>query len=212
MRASRTSRRVAGSSAVAVGPGGDEELLGEERVAAGPRVDRFQERGVQVVAGDRPELLLRLATVERLELQALDPACPPELAEEGQQRVAAMQLVGAVGEDQHHPGLPQVPHQESEQVARRPVRTSAGPRRRTGPGAGRQAFEHAEEQFEQATLGRQDVHARSGPVGGRRCLRRRTQVRDEPAPAPSVPGRGSSPAPRESLAWARPRRASTTGA
>jgi hypothetical protein len=47
-------RRKIGSALVT---GGDEELLGEERIAAGSSMDRFDQRRVEIATGDRPELV-----------------------------------------------------------------------------------------------------------------------------------------------------------
>ena len=105
----------------AVLAGGDEQLLGEERVPAGPGVDRFEERRVEVSTRDRPELLDRLAVGEREELDALDSPAALELGDERQQRVAAVELVGAVGEQQHDRAVAQVADQEAEQVTGRPI-------------------------------------------------------------------------------------------
>ncbi len=120
-RASSRSRSVDGSSPVRSVAGRDQQLLGEEGVAARPGVDRFDEVGVEVAARDRPELLRRLAPVERDDLQALDAARAIELGEERQERVAPVELVGPVGQHERHADVAQVPDEEADQVACRPV-------------------------------------------------------------------------------------------
>ena len=117
-------------------------------------MDRLDEPHIEVVTGDRAELLGRLAPVERHEREPLHATGSFELGQERQQRVATMELVGAVREQEHHRDVAQVPDEEPEQVAGRAV----GPmqvlddehdRRPRG-----QALEDPEEQLEQATLAR----------------------------------------------------------
>ena len=117
-------------------------------------MDRLDEPRVEVVAGDRAELLGRFAPVERHEREPLDATGPLELGQERQQRVAAMELVGAVGEQEHHRDVAQVPDEEPEQVAGRavgPVQVLDDEHDRRPRG---QALEDPEEQLEQAALAR----------------------------------------------------------
>ena len=117
-------------------------------------MDRLDEPRVEVVAGDRAELLGRFAPVERHEREPLDATGPFELGQERQQRVAAMELVGAVREQEHHRDVAQVPDEEPEQVAGRaigPVQVLDDEHDRRPSG---QALEDPEEQLEQAALAR----------------------------------------------------------
>ena len=146
--------------------GRNEQLLAEERVAAGAGMDRLDERRVEVVAGDRAELLGRLAPVERREGEPLDAAGPFELGQERQQRVAAMELVGAVGEQEHHRDIAEVPDEEPEQVAGRavgPVQVLDDEHDRRPR---RQPLEDSEQQLEQAALARAIAQAASGAATG----------------------------------------------
>ena len=87
IRASSTSRSVERQLGPAVLAGGDEQLLGEERVAAGSGVDRLDRarrrgrvpRSPAVAAADS-------RAVEGVELESLDAAGPFELGQERQQR------------------------------------------------------------------------------------------------------------------------------
>ena len=99
---------------------GGQQLLGEERVAlrAGQDVGDQPRRGR--VAEDPGHQTGQLGAGERVELQALGAAAPFHLGQERPQRVAGVQLVGAVGEDRDHPG-PEVAQQELEQVEGGPV-------------------------------------------------------------------------------------------
>ncbi len=66
----------------AIVAGGDEQLLGEERVAVRTGMDRLDEPWVEVVAGDGLELGADVAQVEGLELDPLDTAASLELGKE----------------------------------------------------------------------------------------------------------------------------------
>lgn len=69
-------RRQLGPAVLA---GGDEELLGEERVALGSGVDRVDERRLEVLARDRPQLRPGVSPREARQLDPLDPAGAFEL-------------------------------------------------------------------------------------------------------------------------------------
>ena len=59
--------------------------------------------------------------VERGELDARDERPPPELGHQPAQRVAALELAGAVGQHQREPLVAQVAGQELDQVTRRAI-------------------------------------------------------------------------------------------
>ena len=136
-------------------------------------MDRFDEVGVEVVTRDRAELLRRLAPVERDDLQSLDPARPIELGEERQERVAPVQLVGPVGQDERHADVAQVPDQEAHQVAGGPVGPVEVLDDEDHRSDRREPVEDAEQHLEQAALGRARVETGSILVRGR------AEVRDE---------------------------------
>ena len=134
--------------------GRDEQLLAKECVATAPGMDRLDERHVQVVAGDRAELLARLAPVERHEREPFHATGPLELGQERQQRMAAVELVRAVREQEHHRDIAQVPDEEPEQVPGRAVGPMQVLDDEHDRRPRRQALEDAEEQLEQAALAR----------------------------------------------------------
>ena len=86
--------------AAAVEPGG-QQLLGVQRVALAAREQALDQR----CSGSAPRMSVsaspKLVAVERLELDPPRALEPLELGEQRAQRVAAVQLVGPVGEQQH---------------------------------------------------------------------------------------------------------------
>ena len=134
---------------VAVGIVGGKELLGEERVAIGAGVGAIDELGRRIAADDRGDELTQLVAIEARELHAFDDPGSVELGERRSQRVPPVQVVGAIGPEQHDPSRAQAARQIHEEVARRPV----GPMQvfendqRRNPIA--EAFEHAEQLLEQ---------------------------------------------------------------
>ena len=104
-----------------------EQLLREEGIATRAAMDGLQQRAVEVVAGDGPELRVRRGPVEALEVDPFRVSDTVELGHELQQRMPPVQLVGAVREQQHHAGRAQVAHEEPHEVAVS-GRTSACPR------------------------------------------------------------------------------------
>jgi hypothetical protein len=142
---------------------GGQQLLGEEGVALGAGQDVADQPRRGPVAEDPGDQVGQLAPGQAGQLDLLGPAGPLQLGQEGPQRVAAVQLVGAVGEDQGHAG-PEVAHQVSEQVAGGPVGPVQVLDHQQDGTAGGQAVEDPEEQLEQPPWGR----ARRRPRGGRR--------------------------------------------
>ena len=82
---------------------GDEQLLGEERVAVRARVDRSMRRAS--ISG--PAIALSIApsspSIERLEVQALDATGALRLREEREERVPTVDPLGPVRQDEHGP-------------------------------------------------------------------------------------------------------------
>ncbi len=107
--------------AAGAGPRGADELLDEERVALGAGDDVAHPllgEGVGVEALDQAAYV---GGVERLELDPLDAGHPGPHGDLSAERVAAVQVVGAVGADQGHGRLEAAAEQEADQVARRLV-------------------------------------------------------------------------------------------
>jgi hypothetical protein len=100
--------------------GGRQQLLGEEGVALRAAVDLLDELVVRSRPEDAGQQVGDLATVEAAQLQALGPAAAVQLGQERPQRVAAVQLVGPVGQHQEQAGL-EVAVQEGEHVQGRAV-------------------------------------------------------------------------------------------
>jgi hypothetical protein len=136
-------------------------------------VDRFDQARVEIAAGDRPELGRRFAAVEWLDLEPLHAGRAAQLGEERQQRMASVELVGAVGQQEHDGGVAQVAHEEAEQVAGRAIRpVEVLDHEEDGRPRG-EPLEDAEEQLEHPALGRLD--AQTGP----RVVDHGTEIRHE---------------------------------
>ena len=99
-----------------------EQLLGEERVAAAALVEAGDEGTIGRTAEDARELVADLARGERGELDALHLPAAAELGEEAEEQMALVQLVRAIGAEQHDAPVRQVAHQEPQHVAGRLVR------------------------------------------------------------------------------------------
>jgi hypothetical protein len=131
---------------------GGEQLLGEKRVATRAGMDGLEEARVEVTPRDGLELLGRFPASEGRKLDPVDAARPLELGEEGQQRMASMKLVRAIGQHEHDRNVAQVAHEEAEQVAGGlvgPVKVLDDERDRAFRG---QPLEHAEQKLEQPAL------------------------------------------------------------
>ncbi len=160
----RVAQRLGQGVPVAVG-GGCQQLLGEERVAAGALEEGVGDRARGVRAEDPEQLGAQLEPRERLDLEAPDPLEALHVGEERPQRVAAVQLVRAVGRDQHEPLAPRGAQQEREEVAGRAV----GPVEVLDDEHERRLVGHAPEQrqqhLEQARLGELRVAGGGGHPG-----------------------------------------------
>ena len=121
IRSSSASRRVEGSRPRPSAPGG-EQLLGEERVAFAALEEALDHLGVGGGAEDVGELGGDLAAVEGAELEPPHPPPASQLGEQRPHRVAAVQLVGAVGDHGQQPALVgQAGGEEGEEAAGRVV-------------------------------------------------------------------------------------------
>jgi len=107
--------------ACAVG-GRGEQLLGVERVALGAGVEAVGQLVVGRAVEDAGELLGHLVAAEALERDPLHARHALELGQHRPQRVAAVQLVGAVGDDQAERLGARAAHEEDEEVARGGIR------------------------------------------------------------------------------------------
>jgi hypothetical protein len=146
-----------------------QQLLGEEGVALRAGLDLVDQRRVGRLAEDAGQQLGQLAAVQPSELQALGPAAALQLRQERPQRVAAVQLVAAVGQHQRHPAA-KVPDQEAEQVAGGPVGPVQVLHHQQDTAVGGQAVQHPQQQLEQpARRGR-------ARLAGRGRRRRRSEL------------------------------------
>ncbi len=106
--------------AAAVEPRG-EELLGEQRVALAARVQALEQLVVGRAAEDVGQQVGELVAREPHQLDPARARVALELGEQRAQRVAAVQLVGAVGGDHQHALGPQAAGEEDEEGAGRAV-------------------------------------------------------------------------------------------
>ena len=136
-----------GQLAVAGGRGG--QLLGEEGVAPGARVDPLGQPGRRWRAQDPGEQVGHLGRAEPGQLQPLDPPAAVQLGQERPQGMAPVQLVAAVGHHQQQPAVAQVADQEAEQVAGGAVGPVQALHHQHGRAVGAQAVQQAEQQLEQ---------------------------------------------------------------
>ncbi len=88
----------AGEAAAAVGAGG-EQLLGEQRVALAALEEALDRARAGVAAEDVGELGGELVAAERLQLDPPHPLAAAQLGQQRAQRVAPVELVGAVRDD-----------------------------------------------------------------------------------------------------------------
>ena len=111
---------IVGDPAAGLG-GRTDQLLDEERVALGAAHDRAQlllaDRARREAGDEQPDLVV----AERAQLEPLDAAQPRPLGDLATERVAAVQVVGAVRRHDRHLPLEGTGEQEAEQVAGRLV-------------------------------------------------------------------------------------------
>jgi len=79
---------------------GGEQFLGEERIATGAPEDLLHQLRCRTAAQTALQQLCDLVTIEAIDIQPINSLVAVQFGEEGADRVAAVQVVGAVG--QHH--------------------------------------------------------------------------------------------------------------
>jgi hypothetical protein len=97
-------------------PVGGQQLLGKNRVALRARQDLPHQHRRHRPVQDPTQQLGQLLAVQPAKLQPLDPAAAVQLGQQRPQRVAAVQLIGAVAQHQRDPAA-QVPDHKAQQVA-----------------------------------------------------------------------------------------------
>ena len=151
-----------------------DDLLGEERIPFGTGMDSLDDAAFGSPAEDGRELLPLLGQVERPEVHAFHRREAGDLGQPGQERVAALQIVGAERRDDHDPTLLEVPGEEREQVAACGIAPVEILQHDDEGSVAAQAVDQGEDQLEQASL----VHRATGQRGGRgRDGRGRTALR-----------------------------------
>ncbi len=118
-------------------------------------------------------MLGELGAVERAQVEPVHPPATIELGQERAQRMPAVELVGAVGGDDHDPLGAQVAHQEREEIAGRAIRPVQILEHEQQRAVSRRAPQEAERKLEQATL-RRGADRRRRPGG------RLDEVRKQP--------------------------------
>jgi hypothetical protein len=160
----RGQRRLGDARAGAAA--GQQQFLGEERVALRTRVEVVDQPGGRVGAEQAGELLGHLGAGEAGQLQPLHPAVAGQLTEQPAQRVQPVQFVVAEGAHQQHPTGAEVGGQVGEQVAGGavgPVQVLQHPQHGR---LRRQALHHPKQQREQPPLtGARDGGADGGLAG-----------------------------------------------
>ena len=171
---------------------GREQLLGEQRVALRAAEQPRQQVLAGRLAEDVVELLGELGARQRLELHPAGAGVALELGQQRAQRVAAVQLVRAVGRDDQHALAAQRARQVHEEGARRAVGPVQVLDRDQQAFLTREQLEELEQGVEQARLrGRLvRVPARSCPTPGGSAPARRARRRR----ARRTPGRRCGPA------------------
>ena len=102
----------------ALAGGGGRQLLGEERVALGAGEELVDQPRLGPAAEDPRQLGDHLLAREALERHALDDRGALGLGHQRPQRMAAVQLVGAVGREKQDALVARVAHEEGQEVAR----------------------------------------------------------------------------------------------
>ena len=162
---------------------GGQQLLREERVALAARMQPRDELGIGRASEDPRDLRRELSGREGLELDPLDQLAALLLGQERTQRVAAVQLVAAIGADDQQALVAQAAQQRGEELERRAI----------GP------VEVLDDEQRRASRRPADRAARGasrtgGPARTRRRRRRRASSRREAAPQ-SGTSRASSSSP-----------------
>jgi hypothetical protein len=139
--------------AAAVEPG-RQQLLGEERVALAPCPEPLDQPVIGRRAEDVGELLAKLSLVERSHLDPHRARAAFELREQRPKRVAAVELVGAVGRHHEHALGAERASEEGEERARGAVRPMDVLDREDQRLLATELVEHRQKRLEQAALGR----------------------------------------------------------
>jgi hypothetical protein len=100
---------------------GHQQLLDEEGIAVRPALDPVDELRGRVGAVDRGDEAGGLLAAEPFEVDPLEPTRPGDLGEPGQERVAAVDLVGPVGQAQRDTVGGEVRNEERDRVTGRRV-------------------------------------------------------------------------------------------
>ena len=99
-----------------------QQLLREEGIASTPRVKTSYESAGWRASEDAGQLVMNFGRRESSKLEALDLCAALQLREQGQKRMALVQLIGAVRADEHDAAVGEVSDQEAEEVTSRSVR------------------------------------------------------------------------------------------
>ena len=146
------ARGQAAPAAVALLAGG-QQLLGKERVALGAAPDPLHQAVVRPGPEDAGQQVGHVDPVEAGQLQPVGPPAAVQLGQERPQRVAAVELVGAVGQDQQQARL-EVAVEEGQQVEGRAVGPVEVLDHHHGRGPVGQALQQGQQCLEQPGLSR----------------------------------------------------------
>ena len=105
-----------------IGGLGEQQLLQEEGVAVGSLVKAVEAGPVHRLAVDRLDDPRRIVPIEPREVDAFEPAGPPDLSQPGEERVTAVELVGTVGQAENDALVGEARHEPGDCIARRRVR------------------------------------------------------------------------------------------
>ena len=130
-----------------------EQLLGEEGVALAARVQARDQAGLGGRPQDARHLLGQLGLREGPDLEALDDLAALLLGQERAQRMAAVQLVAAIGADEQQALVAQAAHQRRQELERRAVRPVEVLDREQDGRLGGQAVQQRAQQPEESRLG-----------------------------------------------------------
>ena len=136
---------------------GGEQLLGEERVALAAGVEAVDEAVVGCLAEDVLQRRGQLVAAQRLERDAVDLGIALDLGQQRAQRMAAVELVDAVGQDDEHPLAAERAGEERDEGAGRGVGPVEVLEHEDDRRLAAEAVEEAEHGLEEAAL--------RGPVG-----------------------------------------------
>ncbi len=116
-------------------------------------MDGVDDLRVKLAISDGSELRSELASIEATQLHSFNSARPLQLGQEWQQWVKAVQLVRAVGKDQHQRCVSSVACQIRQHVASRPIRPVQVLNHEHHRSPGGEPLEHGKQEFEQPALG-----------------------------------------------------------